>query len=335
MTSLKETGEFKLIGDIKKMFNASGGDLKVSIGDDCAVIKKNPKTNYLVSTDLLLEGVHFNLKFITPLQLGKKTASVNISDIAGMGGIPKFLLLSIAMPKTTSLKFTKEFFSGVKRVCKKFNVRLIGGDTSSSKGGIFLSATIIGEAKSGGFMTRSGAKPGDSVYVTGKVGDSAGGLDILLNGHKVSEGADQYLIKKHLNVTPRVDEGVFLARSKPVRAMIDMSDGIGSDIRRICEASGVGARVFSGTLPVSRQLKALAVKLKKDVDDYALYGGEDYELMFTVKADCEEKLKIEYKKKFRKSIFRIGEITKKRDVLRISCGGVSSMITESYNHFLT
>jgi thiamine-monophosphate kinase len=335
MTSLKDIGEFKLIDIIKKRFKAQSKELVLSIGDDCAVIEKDEKSVNLISTDLLLEGVHFNPDYFTPIQLGMKSAAVNISDIAAMGAVPKFMLVSLAIPKNTSYEFVKGFYTGIKKKCSKYGVNIIGGDTSSSKSGMFISISVIGEAPRNDFLTRKGAKPGDLIYVTGTVGNSAAGLDILLNNHKISDDIKRYLINRHLKVTPRVSEGIFLRKSKSVSSMIDLSDGIGSDIKRICDESGVGAGIYLDMLPVSKYLKSFSQFLNKKVYDFALGGGEDYELLFTVKKDCEESLKAAYKKHFNKKIFKIGVITKTKGVKSIDSAGNKVIISESYNHFLT
>jgi thiamine-monophosphate kinase len=334
MTSLKDIGEFKLINKIKKGFSAKSKDILLGIGDDCAVIKKDDKTVSLISTDALVEGVHFNPDFFTPIQLGMKSAAVNISDIAAMGGTPKYILVSLAIPEKISYEFVRDFYTGIKRVCTKYDVKLAGGDTSTSKSGLFISISVIGEAPVAKYLTRKGANPGDFIYVSGRLGDSAGGLLLLLNKHKIGEGVRRYLVNKHLKVTPRVKEGLFLAKSGYVTSMIDLSDGIGSDVTRICDESGVGAKIYINMLPVSKYLKKLSRHLNKNVYDFALHGGEDYELLFTVKTDCEEKLETCFKKHFKKKIFKIGAITKKTKIRSIDSSDISCDITDSYNHFL-
>jgi len=334
MTSLKDIGEFKLIDGIKRGARSASRDIVIGIGDDCAAIKKDANTVNLISTDLLLEGIHFDLTYISPSELGMKAAAVNISDIAAMGGTPKYMLMSLAINKKISYEFVKEFYSGVKKVCKKFGVDLIGGDTSSSKDKLFLSVTIIGEAKKGSYITRQGAKAGDHIYVTGNLGNSAAGLDILQKKRSVDDNMRRYLTGKHHKVTPRVDEGKFLAASKSVSAMIDMSDGIGSDLRRICDESKVGAAIDLESIPVSIQLNKYSKSVKRDPLDYALYGGEDYELLFTVKPKHAEKLIVNYKKKFKKNIIKVGEIVKGRKLKSKNSDGILYDISYSYEHFL-
>jgi thiamine-monophosphate kinase len=335
MTSLKDIGEFGLIDKIKNSFRAKSKELLFGIGDDCAVIKKDNETVNLISTDMLVEGVHFNLDFFTPAELGMKSAAVNISDIAAMGGIPKYMLVSVAIPKKISCEFVREFYTGIKKLCSKYDIELAGGDTSSSMSSLFISVSVIGEAKIGEYLTRAGAKPKDSIYVTGTLGDSSGGLELLLKKHKIGEDTRRYLVNKHKKVTPRIKEGRFLARSGCVTSMIDISDGISSDIKRICAESGVGTRIYLNMLPVSKQLKRLIRQLNKNVYDFALKGGEDYELLFTVKADCEKTLETGFRKHFKKKIFKIGAITKGATIRSVDKAGNTSVITSGYNHFLT
>lgn len=333
MKQLNEIGEFNLIERIRKLFPPKSADILQSIGDDCAVIKRDMKNVTLISTDVLVEGVHFNLEYFTPQKLGERSAAVNISDIAAMGGVPKQMLLSLALPKTCDERFVMKFLAGIKKCSAKFNVDLIGGDLSSSKWGLFISVTIIGEARKEKFITRSGARSGESVYVTGNIGDSACGLELLLKKHEIEDTVRKRLISRHIDVAPRVNEGMFLAESGVVTAMLDLSDGIGSDLRRISKESGVGAQIYLDALPVSKELIALAKGLNKPVRDFALCGGEDYELLFTVKAGCEKAIESAYKNKFNKRIFRIGVTTKGKGVFAIDDSGNKSKISPSFVHF--
>ena len=334
MKSLNEIGEFKLIDSIKKSITTTSSAIINGIGDDCAVIAGDNKNVYLISTDLLIEGVHFELEYFSACDIATKAVAVNVSDIAAMGGRPKFITVSIALDKNSNLHFFKDFYAGVKRSCKKYDIDLIGGDTSSSKNGIFISITIIGEAKNNEYLLRNGAKPGESIYVTGNLGDSSGGLDILKNKYAIDEKVDKFLVKRHLTVSPRVDEGAMLAASKSVSSMIDLSDGVGSDIQRICEESNVGAEIFAESIPVSKQLKSLSKVSGKDVLDYALYGGEDYELMLTVKEGDEKMLESDFRKQFKKKIYRIGKIVEGERAKLKDINGIYHNISNGYNHFL-
>ena len=279
MRLLQDIGEFGLIRRIAKAEKISDKDVVVGIGDDTAVLKYKKNLYLLLTTDMLIEGVHFNKK-ATPFQIGWKALAVNISDIAAMGGIPKYGLVSLGLKKNTSLKFVDELYCGIKTIARKFDVKILGGDTvSSSK--LVINIALTGEVEKKYLTLRKGAKIGDKIYVTGRLGGSISG--------------------KHLSFIPRVKEARYLVKNLHPTAMIDISDGLLSDLKRICEASNVGARIEQSKIPVSRE----AVSLQN-----ALTGGEDFELLFTVSKKYNNLIK---SAKF--SITQIGEITKRGIIL--------------------
>ena len=304
-------GEFELIGWIKGQFEVPEGIL--GIGDDCAVIPQRDGLETLVTTDMLVEGVHFLLEDIDPYSLGWKSAAVNLSDIAGMGGRPVGSFLSTALPKSIPDGFTEEFIRGYKDISDRFNCPLLGGDTTASKDRLCISVTVLGSCGSGQSLKRSGARPGDLVCVTGTLGDSAAGLRLILersagyrqkgltlrempagypenhptlreNARRVSpETPDPagILVERHYRPVPRIAEGLRLAATTGVGACMDISDGVGSDLRHILEASGVSARVDVRSLPLSAELRDLCARRGWEAAELALDGGEDYELLFT------------------------------------------------------
>ena len=283
-------GEFELIGWIKEQFEVPDGIL--GIGDDCAVLPQADGMETLVSTDMLVDGIHFLIEDIDPYSLGWKSAAVNLSDIAGMGGKPIGTFLSTALPKSVPDGFTEEFIHGYKDISDRFNCPLLGGDTTASKDRLCISVTVLGTCGAGQSLKRSGARPGDLVCVTGTLGDSAAGLKLVLerqasgNGETVNkvqvipDPADT-LIGRHYLPMPRIAEGLRLAATTGVNACMDISDGIGSDLRHILEASGVAARVDVRSLPLSAELRDLCARRGWDPAELALNGGEDYELLFT------------------------------------------------------
>jgi len=276
---LQDIGEFGLIRRIAEKKKISDKDVVVGIGDDTAVLKYKKNLYLLLTTDILIEGVHFNKK-ATPFQIGWKALAVNISDIAAMGGIPKYALVSLGLKKNLSLKFVDEIYQGIRSLAKKFRVKIVGGDTvASSK--IVINVALTGEVEKKYLTLRKGAKIGDKIYVTGRLGDSISG--------------------KHLSFIPRVKEARYLVKNLHPTAMIDISDGLFSDLKRICEASDVGAKIEQKKIPVSRE----AVSLQN-----ALTGGEDFELLFTVSKKYNNLVK---SAKF--SITQIGEITKRGIIL--------------------
>ena len=281
---MQQLGEFGLIDRIRKMTSVPDPSW-VGIGDDCAVIPLSPETggapasDLLVSTDMLVEGTHFLMEDISPRQLGWKSAAVNISDIAAMGGKPIATFLSLALPKTLPEQWMQEFMEGYIGISEKFGAALLGGDTTCSPDRICINVTVLGTCPRGKARLRSAARPGDLVCVTGTLGDSAAGLRLILGGQK---GAAPRLMDRHYTPTPRVEEGLALSCLPGVHAMMDISDGVGSDLRHILDESGVGARIDTGKLPISKELQALCSETGWDPKELALSGGEDYELLFTM-----------------------------------------------------
>ena len=216
---------------------------------------------------------------ISPRQLGWKSAAVNISDIAAMGGKPIATFLSLALPKTLPEQWMQEFMEGYNGISEKFGAALLGGDTTCSPDRICINVAVLGTCPRGKARLRSAARPGDLVCVTGTLGDSAAGLKLILSGLK---GAAPRLMDRHYTPTPRVEEGLALSCLPGVHAMMDISDGVGSDLRHILDESGVGARIDTGKLPISKELQALCSEKGWDPKELALSGGEDYELLFTM-----------------------------------------------------
>ena len=281
---MQQLGEFGLIDRIRKMTSVPDPSW-VGIGDDCAVIPLSPETggapasDLLVITDMLVEGTHFLMEDISPRQLGWKSAAVNISDIAAMGGKPIATFLSLALPKTLPEQWMQEFMEGYNGISEKYGAALLGGDTTCSPDRICINVAVLGTCPRGKARLRSAARPGDLVCVTGTLGDSAAGLRLILGGQK---GAAPRLMDSHYTPTPRVEEGLALSCLPGVHAMMDISDGVGSDLRHILDESGVGARIDTGKLPISKELQALCSEKGWDPKELALSGGEDYELLFTM-----------------------------------------------------
>lgn len=302
---MSHIGEFELIGRISAATPTPEGI--TGIGDDCAVIPQKQGLDTLVTTDLLIEGRHFLLQDVSPHDLGWKSAAVNISDIAAMGGRPTSAFLSIALPEgltegpganwnSPSGKHCRPrlgeggahevggggawidaFIAGFNELCSRFGVALLGGDTSASDDKLFINVTLLGECPHGRALKRNTARPGDIIYVSGPLGDSGAGLRLILQGAPRVD----YLIRKHYLPVPRVELGLQLAATPGVHAMMDISDGIGSDLRHILDASGTGATVEINRIPLSPELKDICTAHGWDPIELATCGGEDYELLFT------------------------------------------------------
>jgi len=283
---LSELGEFGLIQRIQKLSSRRAPGVVVGIGDDAAALNVSSSALQLATTDMLIEGVHFDLSFTDYFSLGWKSAAANLSDIAAMGGLPRFCLTSLALPPRISVEHISEFYSGFSELLATHKTVLAGGDTCSSRNDFIISVTVLGEVKKNRMVTRAGAKAGDKVYVTNTLGDSAAGLELLKNrgkgpGARVQGSEIKKLIERHLRPVPRVEWGRKIALSGCASAMIDVSDGLSSDLSHICVQSNVGAVVYSGKIPFSKALFRSAGSLKKTPLHYALSGGEDYELLFT------------------------------------------------------
>ncbi|MDD2336617.1 MAG: thiamine-phosphate kinase [Geobacteraceae bacterium] len=273
---LRKLGEFGLIDRIARQLSAGKG-VVLGIGDDAAAFTPSPGLLSLVTTDMLIEGVHFDLSFCDPLSLGKKAVSVNLSDIAAMGGKPRYFLLSLAIPPTMTLDFLDNCIKGMLQRAEQFGVQLIGGDTCSSPGPLVLTLTVLGEQSPDSLVRRSGARPGDQVCVTGTIGDSALGLRLLQQGKRLDNA-----LLRHLDPVPRVREGQALAEAAIPSAMIDLSDGLLADLGHILDLSSVGAQIFSEALPLSDIFREHFPTVTEEALSLALAGGEDYELLFTV-----------------------------------------------------
>ena len=333
MRKIKELGEFGLIQHLTSGLKFCVSDSILGIGDDCAVYPVKSGMKEVISTDALVEDIHFKLSTTTPESLGRKALSVSLSDIAAMGGTPKRVMVTLGLPKRVSLLFLDKLYSGFNEICNQFKVELAGGDTVSSPKCFFINVAVIGEAKR--VFTRKGAKPGDLIFVTGTLGDSSLGLKLI--GKKKKGGKDnKFLINRHLDPTPRVKEAGILARSKlDITSMIDISDGLVQDLYHICKASNLGARIYQDRLPQSPEFARTCHKNSIPPLPLLLNGGEDYELLFTLPADDAKNLNRQFLKA-KVFVTQVGEIAlKPRKVLLELRDGTTKTLPESegFNHF--
>ena len=284
--------EFDLIRALDRQHSRRTPSVIRGIGDDAAVVTSGAGQWSLLTTDLLAEGVHFDLRTATMSDIGFRAAVANLSDVAAMGATPQYVLVTLAIPCTGTSRDVHQLYRGMMAACRQHHVRLIGGDTSASNGGWFLSLTLIGTVPPHKALFRNGARIGDYLYVTGTIGDALAGLKLLnepparAKHHPrtaaISIRHRQFLIGRHLRPTARVAEGQWLSAHRFATSAIDISDGLSGDLRHICEESHVGADIDLGALPLSPACRAYAASRKFDPVDLALTGGEDYELLFTV-----------------------------------------------------
>jgi thiamine-monophosphate kinase len=314
-TEISSLGEFGLIQRINKNVKTSLPDTVRGIGDDAAVIDAGEEFG-LLTTDMLLEGVHFDLTFFPLKHLGYKAVSANIADIAAMNGIPRQVTVSIALSNRFSVEAVDELYEGIRLACKDFNVDLVGGDTTSSRSGLIISVTVFGKVKKEKIAYRNTAKPNDLLCVTGDLGGAYMGLQLLEREKQVFlanpnmqpelDGKD-YVIQRQLRPEARMDVVFELDEAGVIpTSMIDLSDGLASDLLHICAQSGVGAVVFEERLPIDEQTYLVASELNIGAATAALNGGEDYELLFTVPQSAYELIRNNPKITF------IGYITDKK-----------------------
>jgi len=263
---------------------SSAGRVLVGPGDDCALVERRAGTAWLVTTDQLIEGTHFEWSWSSPSQLGRRAGAVTLSDIAAMGGVPRYLLVSLGLPPGIDASVVIRFYGGLRRLLARYGVQLIGGDTAAAAR-FHAVMVAIGEVEPTLAVTRSGARPGDCIMVTGSLGDAAAGLQLLRRAgrRRAARKTARALIRRQLEPAPRLEAGRALAQRRLATAMLDLSDGLMIDLDRLCRASGVGATLYAEQLPLSPSLVAYGQTTRQDPLRFALAGGEDYELLFTVR----------------------------------------------------
>lgn len=324
-------GEFGLIDLIKQDTINDDSSVVVGIGDDAAVLLPTPRQLQLVTTDMLVENVHFSLETTSPWQLGYKSVAVSFSDIAAMGGIPKQVVVSIALTKETPVDFMINLYQGMKEICREFSANIVGGDTVSSPSGIVINVCVIGEVEPANLVKRSGAQLGDLVVVTGTLGNSGAGLDLLANGNWEEYDFAFPLVTAHLTPHPQVKVGHILA-SFGANSMDDISDGLASEANEIASASQVGIEIYAANVPISAELGHVCQITGKPALDYALYGGEDYQLVFTI---SPEKFKEISSKNLGVALTVVGKVVSSDEgVLLVDANGQSNVLEQKgYNHF--
>jgi thiamine-monophosphate kinase len=338
---IADIGEFGLISRIASA-SKQGTGVITGIGDDSAVTQLTPGMQLLTSTDMLLEDVHFRRAWHDPFRLGRKSLAVSISDIAAMGGIPRWALLSLAIPSDLPIDFLDEFTRGFLAMADEHGVSLIGGDTCASKSGLAISVTIMGEQFPELILRRSGAVLGDDIWVTGTLGDAALGLKLVESDFDSAQSPDRslsgvegkvFLLSRLLDPTPRVSAALALAGSGLVTAMIDISDGLLADFGHVAEQSGVGGLLRLADLPLSVHFLSLSPQLTDLTESLALSGGEDYELCFTASPVNRENIK-ECMKKCGVEAMPVGIVANLPGVNVISeDGSPYDTIMEGFKHF--
>lgn len=329
----RHQSELKLVKQVQKLANqhlSKTERISLHIGDDAAALTQNPDKLTLISTDALVEGVHFDLQYVCPEDLGWKALAVNLSDIAAMGGDPIGFTTSIAVPSVKSGIFLTRMYKGMLELARTSKTVLLGGDTSSSLGPVFLDVTILGDVKPTEILTRKGAQPGDKIFVTGELGVSAVGLELLRRGMKSSSNV-AHLVKQHLRPQPRNQVGRWLAKNHCASALIDLSDGLSTDLSHLCRASNVGAVIKSEEIPLPIVNSKIRSLVSRPLLDYALNGGEDYELLFSVPAKKEIQVPDQIEGV---SVKQIGYVTDQPEIyLTYKDGQITSLLPKGFDHF--
>lgn len=280
---LREAGEFGLIERIKAWVATSDARLVVGIDDDCAALKANREDRLaLLTADTFVEGVHFRLDYFSYFHLGWRVTAANFSDIAAMGGLPEAILVALAMPADQNVEDIEELYRGMRALADEHGVLIAGGDISKSPDRLLISLTVLGAVEASRCLRRSTARPGDAVFVTGEVGGSHAGFKLLSAGTRAWGDAYAEVVNKHLTPQPRIREARFLGEHFQITSMIDISDGVASEINHIARLSRVGATIHEVRLPVASEVTAVAEHFGESATEYALFGGEDFELLFTV-----------------------------------------------------
>lgn len=343
--TLSILGEFQIIAGLARRFGRTNRAVVRGIGDDAAVVRSTAHERLLASTDLLTEGIHFDLAYTSFYDLGYRAAVANLSDIAAMGGVPQYFLVAVAAQPFRTQSEIDALYRGLMRAGRTFRVQLIGGDTSASFRDLCLCLTVLGTVEPAHVLYRSGARQGDYLYVTGTLGDSLAGFQILRRTAGRDTPADQgprralkpyerHLIKRHLSPTPRIPEGRLFSTQRLASAAIDISDGLAGDLAHLTEQSGVGAELEASTIPISPSLRRYAAERGLDAVELALTGGEDYELLVTVPPRQAARLE-RLAGQRGLTCTRIGAIRSKRSGLRLRDlhGRSRRLGSHSYQHF--
>jgi thiamine-monophosphate kinase len=328
---LSEIGEYNLLKRIeKKAGKKKDPSILVDLGDDAFVAKCRRSDCLVVTTDTSVENIHFRREWATPEQIGFKAMASNLSDLAAMGAvIPSYAFVNLALPENLPLNFVDGLYTGMNKLCKKHGLKITGGDTVGSRKDIVISITLIGKSKKELIIQRCCAKVGDIILVTGSFGDSAAGLNCLKKKLKIGAKSSKFLVNKHLLPVPRNREADILAKTGKVTSLIDSSDGLAASVYFLTQRSGVGARIDIENIPVSNALKELAESNPKiNLTDLSLFGGEEYELVFTAKKKELPKLK-----KLVPGISAVGEITAGKNIKYYLNGKLQKIKTNFYQHF--
>lgn len=326
---IEDYGEEAFLAELRELFAMTAVGVPAGIGDDAAVLAENALAN-VWTTDMMSEGVHFRKAWQSAGELGRKSLSVNLSDLAAMGAMPRYALLSLGIPAGTPVEFLRELCQGITEQAMQTSVAVVGGDTTASKDGLVISITLGGMVNEGEALLRNGAAVGDHILLTGYPGRAAAGMRLVAHG----EASHPSLRQAFLSPRPRLGEGL-IAREAGVTAMTDTSDGLASDLRHICRESGVGARLYREALPLDMELEDASVHHGWDIEKLMLCGGEDYELLMTVPPGRAEAAMARLTAVGGSLVADIGFVTAASEGITITGadGAVSDLPKRGFEHF--
>ena len=329
-------GEDDLVRRIRAATAADRDGVVVGIGDDCAVLGPTPGTQLIVTTDLLIEDVHFRRRYAEPADVGWKALAVNVSDIASKGARSRWAVIGLACPAAATSDEIDAFYEGMLSLARELGVAIVGGDTSSSPSGWFVNVTLLGEATRA--ILRSTARPGDVLAVTGTLGRSAAGLAVLERDHAPA-GVDAATLAEmtavHLRPRPRAAEGRWLGTADGVTAMMDLSDGVAIDLPRLCAESGVGATVQVDSIPIAPGTRQVATAVDRDALAWATGGGEDYELLMACAPDAFQRLATGLLQATGTTLTRVGQIEPRGEARFVDRAGRAVEVARGFEHFVT
>lgn len=329
---LSQLGEFGIINRIQQVVDEPSGQVRLGIGDDCGIVQPHSGWELLITTDALVEEIHFNLSTMPFSSLGWKSLSVSISDIAAMAGLPLCCVVSLAIPERIRVENIEDFYKGLNRCAQNCGCPLIGGDITASKRGLFISVTVVGEVEINHAVTRSCAKPGDLICLTGKMGGSRTGREVLTQKKSKRQFSDS--VMRFLEPEPKIEEARKLVQSFYITSMIDISDGLSSEIGHLCHESHVGCTIWKDRIPISEEAIRWAQISGRDIVQYGLESGEEYELLFTMDRKHMNKYENGIDPFNAMNVFVIGEVISEQEgMFLVSQGDRFPLKIKGWEHF--
>lgn len=332
-----EVGEFALIARLQsRLQHVENPRIICGMGDDCAVLRPSTGMELILTTDTQEEGVHFRRDWATPEDIGWRCLAVNVSDIAAMGGSPLGAVVALSLPATLEVAFIEAFYDGMQALSMHYDCPVIGGNISQRADSLSVTITVLGEVPYGQSVYRSGAQAGDEIWVTGNLGAAKAGLEVLRQPQAVAGLQTAGVLERYRRPCPRLREALYLRQHAGLHSLLDLSDGLSSDLRHVCEASGVGARLEAACIPVAEDVRQVAAALQVDPLVYALHGGEDFELCLTAPSGRLAAIQSHFEQQFRCPLVRVGTIQAATGVVLVSPDGTEQPLeARGYDHFRT